>query len=378
MKRLALLLLASAAPTPALAQHEGHAEAAEPAAQDPHAGHVMPAPAPAPSPAPASAPAPADPNAGHAAEPVPPVEAPEPDPHAGHVMPGAGESAAEPADPHAGHAMPGVGESAAEPADPHAGHLPSEPMPPPPEALSGPEHAADLFNSPVEMAAARQALLDEHGDVPIHRVLIDRLEAALRDGRDGYAWDVDAWWGGDIDKLWLKSEGEGSLWDSPDEAEVQALWSHAIDPWFDLQLGLRQDLRTGPDRTHLVAGVQGLAPYWFEVEAFAFLSNKGDVTARFEGEYDLRLTQALILQPRAEVDLALQDIPELRVGAGLSTGEIGVRLRYELFPESGPAVVAPYIGVAYERAFGQTADYHRADGESAGGWNLLVGVRTWF
>ena len=102
------------------------------------------------------------------------------------------------------------------------------------------------------------------------------------------------------------------------------------------------------------------------------------MTARVEGEYDLRLTQALILQPRAELDLALQDIPELRVGSGLSTGEIGVRLRYELFPESGPAVVAPYIGVAYERAFGQTADYHRADGESAGGWNLLLGVRTWF
>lgn len=151
-----------------------------------------------------------------------------------------------------------------------------------------------------------------------------------------------------------------------------------MDPWFDLQLGVRQDFGSGPDRTHLVAGIQGLAPYWFEVGATAFVSNKGDVSTRFEGEYDLRLTQALIFQPRVEFDLALQDSPEIRVGSGLSTAEIGARLRYEFFPSSGPAVIAPYVGIQYERAFGQTARYYRAAGDDVGGWSVLAGLRTWF
>ena len=97
------------------------------------------------------------------------------------------------------------------------------------------------------------------------------------------------------------------------------------------------------------------------------------MSARLEAEYDLRLTQKLILQPRAEVELALQDVPELGIGSGLSSGEIGARLRYEIRPE-----FAPYVGVEYERAFGDTARFQRAAGEEAGGWNLLVGVRTWF
>lgn len=340
MKRIALLFLASAVSTPALAQHEGHTQTAEP--------QVPP-------------------------EPV------VPDPHAGHVMPAQEETSEPVADAQAEHSAPVAAEEAtSEAVDPHAGHQMTEQAPPPAEALSGPEDAADLFYPPEEMAEARQALLDEHGDLPIRRVLIDRLESSMHNGRDTYAWDIQAWYGGDIDKLWVKSEGEGELWDSPERVEVQALWSHAVDPWFDLQLGLREDLQRGPDRTHLVAGIQGLAPYLFDIEAFAFLSNKGDVTARLEGEYDLRLTQFLILQPRVELDLALQDVQEIRLGSGLSTGEIGARLRYEFFPSSGPAVVAPYIGVAYERAFGRTRDYHRADGDNVGGWNLLMGVRTWF
>jgi copper resistance protein B len=122
-----------------------------------------------------------------------------------------------------------------------------------------------------------------------------------------------------------------------------------------------------------VLGIEGLAPYWFEVDAVAFVSNKGDVSARFEGEYDLRLTQKLILQPRIELDLALQDVPEIGLGSGLSAAEAGLRLRYEIAPE-----FAPYVGVAYERAFGDTAGFRRAAGEEAGGLSLLVGVRAWF
>src|SRR3546814_3276778 len=115
------------------------------------------------------------------------------------------------------------------------------------------------------------------------------------------------------------------------------------------------------------------SPYWFEVDGALFLSDKGDVTARIEAEYDLRLTQKLILQPAAELNVAAQDVPELGVGSGLSTAELGLRLRYQFVPE-----FAPYIGVNYERDFGDTADFRRARDEKVGGWNFLIGIRSWF
>jgi copper resistance protein B len=286
------------------------------------------------------------------------------------------------ADPHAGHQAPAQNPSTS---DPDAGHsmtrgnasLPPV-APPPAEALSGPAHAADTVFDPAAMARSRAALSEEHGGMETSKFLIDQLEVGFRDGRETYTWDAQFWYGGDINKLWLKTEGEGEFGDEFEGVEVQALWSRAIDPWFDLQLGVRQDLRPGPDRTHLVAGVQGLAPYWFELEAAVFLSNRGEITARAEVEYDLRLTQNLILQPRGEVDFSLQDVTELGLGSGLTTAEIGARLRYEFFPRSGPAVVAPYVGVQYERAFGGTADFRRTAGEEVGGWSMLLGVRTWF
>ena len=270
--------------------------------------------------------------------------------------------------------------------DPHAGHnmqaaeaAPLPPATPPPSAaFSGPENAADAFYGQGEMAEARGVLRREHGAIKTYRFLIDQLESRIGKGRDGYAWNGQAWYGGDINKLWITTEGEGTFGDVVEKGEVQALWSRAIDPWFNVQLGVRQDLQSGPDRTYAVLGIQGLAPYWFEVGALAFVSTKGEVSGRVEGEYDLRLTRKLILQPRAELNVALQDSPEIRVGSGLSSAEFGARLRYEMFPKSGPAVVAPYIGVHYERAIGDTARYYRASGDSPGGWSFLVGLRTWF
>jgi copper resistance protein B len=260
-----------------------------------------------------------------------------------------------------------------------AGAAPLPPAtPPPPAAFSGPDNAAEAFYRQAQMAEARGDMIREHGGIKTYRFLIDQLEARIGKGRNGYAWDAEAWYGGDINKLWLTTEGEGEFGGSVEAAEVQALWSRAVDPWFDVQLGVRQDFQSGPDRSYLVAGVQGLAPYWFEVEAMAFVSNKGEVSARFEGEYDLRLTRSLIFQPMVEFNLALQDSPEIRVGSGLSTAELGARLRSELFPKAGPASIAPYIGVQYERAIGDTARYYRASGEDAGGWKFLVGLRTWF
>jgi copper resistance protein B len=267
----------------------------------------------------------------------------------------------------------------AAPAPAPAAAAPPPPVAPPPsEALSGPAHAADQVFDPAAMARSRAALAEEHGGMEASKLLVDQLEIGIGRGRETYAWDAQFWYGGDVDKLWVKTEGGGAFGGEFEGAEVQALWSRAIDPWFDVQLGVRQDVVSGPDRTHLVAGVQGLAPYWFEVEGAVFLSNRGDVTARAEAEYDVRLTQALILQPRAEVDFSLQDVPELRLGSGFTNAEIGARLRYDMFPRSGPAVVAPYLGIQYERAFGDTARFRRAAGEDAGGWRLLAGVRTWF
>lgn len=291
----------------------------------------------------------------------------------GHCIPPPPEQPA--ADPHAGHQMPAAEQPAA---DPHAGHrmgTVSQPpvAPPPPEALSGPEHAADLIYDPGRMAASREEMRREHGDLRAYRIFIERAETRIRNGRDGYLLDGQGWYGGDIDKIWLKGEVEGAWGEKPEHAEIQALWSHAIGPWFDIQTGVRYDPQPGPDRAHLVLGVQGLAPYWWEVDAALFLSNKGEVTARAEAEYDLRITQKLILQPRGELDLSLQTIRELGIGAGLSQAAVGARLRYQLSP-----LFAPYVGVEYERAFGKTADFRRAEGENSGAWNLLAGVRFWF
>lgn len=295
------------------------------------------------------------------------------DPHASH---GAVSAPAEPAatgatDPscppeHAamGHCTPRIGAAVSAP-----------PVAPPPRAaFSGPENAADTVWDPQLMARKRQEeLIAEHGGYTGYMVLFDRLEYRAVDGRDGFAWDAEGWYGGDYNRLWIKTEGEGEFGRAVESAEVQALYSRAIGPWFNLQAGVRYDLRPRPDRGHLVLGVQGLAPYWFEIDAAAFLSEKGDLTARFEAEYDQRITNRMILQPRVEFDLAAQEVPELGVGAGLSTIEAGLRLRYEIKRE-----FAPYVGVQYERRIGDTADFAGAAGEDVGGWAFLVGLRSWF
>ncbi|WP_417322676.1 copper resistance protein B [Erythrobacter aureus] len=244
--------------------------------------------------------------------------------------------------------------------------------PPPPAAGSGPPRAADAIWGAEAMRESREALARENGGMTLFWVQGDRLELRSREGHDGFLWDIQAWYGGDIDKLWVKTEGEGEVNGPLEDAEVQALWSHAIGPWFDLQAGVRQDL-TGPERTHAVIGVQGLAPYLFEVDAAAFVSNKGDITARIEAELDQRITQSLILQPRMELGLSAQDIPELGVGAGIDHFEAGLRLRYEFAPE-----FAPYVGIEQEWKLGDSADFARLEGEDLSVTSVVVGVRFWF
>jgi copper resistance protein B len=266
-----------------------------------------------------------------------------------------------PSGEHRGHNMAGM--NASEPAV----------APPPAEALKGPENAADTVYGAAVMQQSRAFLMTkEHGGMTASKLILDQLETRVRNGRDGYYVNAEGWYGGDIDKLWLKSEIEGDYGRSADQMELQALWSHAIDPWFNLQTGVRLDAEPRA-RGRLVLGVEGLAPYWWEVNAAAFVSDKGDVTARAEAEHDVRLTQKLILQPRAELDFALQDIPRERVGSGLSNVEFGARLRFQFVPN-----FAPYVGLVYERATGRSARFRRADGERPGGPQFTVGLRTWF
>ncbi|MBW4330805.1 copper resistance protein B [Stakelama sp. CBK3Z-3] len=249
---------------------------------------------------------------------------------------------------------------------------PTKSRPPPPEAGTGPARAADAVWGADAMRTSREALTHGLGGQTFAKLMIDRIEYRARSGRDGYAWEGQAWYGDDIDKLWIRSEGEGSFGGQAEQAEVDALWSHAISPWFDLQTGLRHDF-VGPGRTHAVVGVHGLAPYQFEIDAAAYLSDKGDLTARAEAELDQRITQRLIVQPRAEVNLSAQRIPALGIGSGLDRAEVGIRLRYEFARE-----FAPYVGVSHEWLAGGSADYARSRGADTVGTDFVFGLRAWF
>lgn len=241
--------------------------------------------------------------------------------------------------------------------------------PPPPVPT---DHPADAFWDRQRMAKARAAL-DKEGAFFGNALIADRLEYRPRNGKDGYAWQVMGWVGGDIDRLSFETEGEGAFGEPLETGEVRAAWRHAIDPWWNFELGARQDFGEGPDRTYGVIGFEGLAPYWFEVGAHAFVSNKGDVHFRLEAEHDMRLSQRLILQPSLEIDAAAQDVPELGIGAGFEKIELGARMRYEFARE-----FAPYVGVHWERKLGETARLARADGEQAGQVSAVVGLRMWF
>ena len=242
-----------------------------------------------------------------------------------------------------------------------------------PAPAPAPDHAADRFWDAEAQARSRDQLRREHGGGTFSQLMFNLAEYQARAGGDGYRWDGEAWIGGDIDRLTLKSEGGGAFREGVESAELQALYSHAVGSYFNLQAGLRLDFQPGPSRTYATIGFEGLAPYWFEVEGALFLSNKGDLLGRLEGYYDQRITQKLILQPMAELNFALQDVAETGTGSGLSDLELGLRLRYEIVKE-----FAPYVGVEWARKVGDTARFARAAGEDANGVSFVMGVRAWF
>ena len=269
-----------------------------------------------------------------------------------------------------GHCTPKAGAMAEPPAGASGTDL--EPGDAPAPAPPG-DWYADRVYPAAEMEHSRHEMMKENGAQTIAFISFNLAEYQARKGRDGFRWDGEAWYGGDINRLTIKSEGEGIFGEGIEGAEVQALYSRAIGPYFNAQAGIRQDLGPGPDRTYATIGFEGLAPYWFEVEGALFLSNKGDLLGRLEGYYDQRITQKLILQPMAELNFALQDVPETGTGSGLSDLELGLRLRYEIVKE-----FAPYVGVEWARKVGDTARFARVAGEDASGVSFVMGIRAWF
>ena len=235
------------------------------------------------------------------------------------------------------------------------------------------DHYATRIFPAAQIERAHGEMMNESGAQTFGFVMFNLAEYQPRRGQDGFRWDGEGWYGGDINRFTIKTEGEGRLGEGVEEAEVQALYSRAIDPYFNAQVGIRQDLGRGARRTYATVGFEGLAPYWFEVEGALFLSDKGDVLGRLGGYYDQRLTQRLVLQPRVELNFAAQDVPSSRIGAGLSTAELGLRLRYEIKRQ-----FAPYVGVSWARKVGQTGRYALADGEDATSAGLVAGIRFWF
>ncbi|MBC7500831.1 MAG: copper resistance protein B [Herminiimonas sp.] len=213
----------------------------------------------------------------------------------------------------------------------------------------------------------------EMADDAIHaQLLLDRLEMFRSSRSHGQTLDAQGWVGGDLDKLWIKVDGERSN-GKLGATRTEALWDHAIAPYWGVQAGVRHDFGDGPKRTWAALGVQGLAPYWFDVQATVYVGQSGRTALRFEPEYDLLLTQRLILQPNVKVSLYGKNDPARGIGSGLSDVEAGLRLRYEFSRK-----FAPYVGVVYNRKFGATARYANESGQATGETRVIGGVRIWF
>tara|TARA_B100001105_G_scaffold192555_1_gene156616 strand:- start:30443 stop:31309 length:867 start_codon:yes stop_codon:yes gene_type:complete len=236
-----------------------------------------------------------------------------------------------------------------------------------PHAYSG---GYTLESGPYAMQGKRLLRLGDEQTVAT--VLFDSLEAVRSNGSNSQAYDAVAWFGRDYDRLVIKAEGEVAH-GKVQEARTEALWSHAVATFWDAQLGLRYDSGIGPDRRWLAFGVQGLAPYWFEVDATAYIGDGGRTALRLGAEYEALITQRLILQPRIEANLYGKSDAESDLGKGLSDVTAGVRLRYEFSRQ-----FAPYVGVEWSGRFGETADLARAAGERARNTRYVAGVRFWF
>lgn len=239
-------------------------------------------------------------------------------------------------------------------------------------ALAGGAHArmAQMGGDTTEAAPYGSPIDDQH--IWTH-IIADQLEARTGAGQGALRWDGEAWMGPDAWRLRLRSEGERSAGGRVEDGQSEALYSKPIAPYWDLQVGARYDLDSGPGRGWLAAGVEGLAPGYFNLAATAYTGEQGRTAAKLKVSYDQRLTNRLIVQPEAEMNLYGRDDSARRIGSGLSDIDAGLRLRYELSRK-----FAPYLGVSWAGKFGRTADFSRANGERADDVRLAVGVRAWF
>ena len=258
-------------------------------------------------------------------------------------------------------------------ADPHAGHTVQATAPPSPASLS----ELPSFIPPLTDEDRKEAFPDLAGHTLHDRavqsfILLDQFEWQASRETGAVSLDSKAWIGGDRNRMWLRAEGNGEG-GRVDDAELHVLFGRQISRWWDVVAGIRQDFRPGPAQTWAAVGVQGLAPYWFEIEATGYVGAEGRTRARVEAEYELLLTNRLVLQPRAELELVGKSDPERGVGAGISTTDLGLRVRYEIRKE-----LAPYIGLVWRNNWGKTADFAEAAGEERGGARFVTGLRLWF
>lgn len=223
-----------------------------------------------------------------------------------------------------------------------------------------------------DMSNARMIeLMGMDDNAPRTMLMFEQLEWREASHEDIFAWDAQGWFGNDYHKAWWKSEGE--YFDDTYAARHELLWDRIASRWWSLQAGVRHDVGEGPSRTWAAIGVQGLAPYWFEVEATAYVGEKGRTAARASLEYELLVTQRLILRPELELEAYGKDDPTNLIGSGLSSIGFGLRLRYEIRRE-----LAPYLGVQWERKLGETEDLAIAAGQDASDAMVVAGMRVWF
>jgi copper resistance protein B len=237
--------------------------------------------------------------------------------------------------------------------------------------LAPPQLEYEPLDEPVAAAAALAAPEPEDGRV--REVYLDQMEIGVQRGQEGYGWDVATRIGGPRHRVWLESIGEGTLGGALDYLELQALYSRAVSENWDVQAGLRYDVRPTPSRAWFTIGAQGNATEQLYLGGFAFLSHRGDLAARAYALWDIPVAGRLVLQPSAEVTFFAGDIAALGLGRGLSYGEAGLRLRYAI-----REWFAPYVGVEWTRDFGRTARFTRQAGEDVSGRAFLIGLRSWF
>ncbi|MEA9976899.1 MULTISPECIES: copper resistance protein B [unclassified Pseudomonas] len=231
---------------------------------------------------------------------------------------------------------------------------------------------------PVLSDADRQAAFPDVAGHGVHDkklntfFLLDQFEYQDSMGGSTLNWDAKGWIGGDVDRLWLRSEGERTN-GVTEHAELQALWGHSISPWWEVVTGVRQDFKPGSPQTWGAIGIQGMALYNLESEVTAYIGENGHAAARLESDYDILLTNRLILQPRLEMNLYGKNDPGRGIGSGLADTELGFRLRYEVVRE-----FAPYIGVTWNRSYGNTADLINNEGGDSNQTRFVAGIRMWF